>query len=134
MLVNLTLPPMASFGPIGGQLVGCEGINLNKKINFYKNSFLVIFGVKFHATALACTPTDAQKRGASLKKNIDAVASNLTPKMFKKLFFRTPQPTKQQIVRSFNHLKTTLRWFLVVGRSVGRSSYNILTSKFGFYA
>ena len=44
---------------------GCEGINLNKKINFYKNSFLVIFGVKFHATALACTPTDAQKRGAS---------------------------------------------------------------------
>ena len=100
---------------------GCEGINLNKKINFYKNSFLVIFGVKFHATALACTPTDAQKRGASFKKKIDAVASNLTPKMFKKLFFRTPQPTKQQIVRSFNHLKTTLRWFLVVGRSVGRS-------------
>ena len=101
------------FGLLGAPVApgGCEGINLNKKINFYKNSFLVIFGVKFHATALACTPTDAQKRGASFKKKIDAVASNLTPKMFKKLFFRTPQPTKQQIVRSFNHLKTTLRWF-----------------------
>ena len=49
---------------------------------------MIVFGVKFHATALACTPTDAQKRGASFKKKIDAVASNLTPKMFKKIVFQ----------------------------------------------
>ena len=57
---------------------GCEGINLNKKLNFYKNIFFVIFGVKFHPTASLGTVLHAEFQKEAIAHGPDTVAPQVS--------------------------------------------------------
>ena len=56
----------------------CVGEKINKKINFYKNIFLVIFGVKFHPTATLGTVLHAEFQKEAIAHGPDTVAPQVS--------------------------------------------------------
>ena len=78
---------------VRGKYVATDGwINTSNQsifdfINFYKNSFLIIFGVKFCFSGSSLFFPDSQKRGASFKKKNRRCRMEFDPKSVQKTDF-----------------------------------------------